>query len=128
MLRAVATDVRPLVSGLNVVYLYLRDLDRSVQFYRGHLGIPLEAETGWAEARLPQGIRFALHEWHEGVDEPGGGTVRLNFEVDDIDRAVEQLRGAHVHVGAVQREPYGSHAEFVDPDGYRFDLFQPPAP
>lgn len=122
-----ATEAKPLVSGLNVVYLYVRDFERSVGFYRDVLGIPLESQPGWAEATLPQGIRFALHATADTSAELGTGTVRLDFEVEDIDEAVERLRAAGVKVGEIHREVYGSHAEFVDPDGYRLDLFQPPA-
>ncbi len=130
MLRAMATDVTPLVSRINVVYLYVRDVERSLAFYRDVLGLPLEhhpSDPHWAEARLPNGLRFALHGWSGGGDEPGGGAVRVNFEVDEIDAAVERLRGAGVEVGTIHREQYGAHAEFVDPDGYRFDVFQAPA-
>ena len=59
-----------LVKRLNVVYLYVRDLDRSLAFYRDVLGIPIERDAhnpDWAEARFPDGMRFALHPWHEGV-------------------------------------------------------------
>ena len=129
MLRRMATDVTPLVSRINVVYLYVRDVERSLTFYRDVLGLPFEQDASdphWAEARLPNGLRLALHAWSAGVDEPGGGAVRVNFEVDDIDTAVERLRTAGVDVGVIHREAYGAHAEFVDPDGYRFDVFQAP--
>ena len=125
-----ATDVTPLVSRINVVYLYVRDIERSLSFYRDVLGIPLESDESdpnWAEARLENGLRFALHAAHEGVGPLGGGTVRVNFEVEDVDAAVERLRAAGVEVGPIHREDYGSHCEFVDPDGYRFDVYQPPA-
>ena len=42
MLPAMATDATPLVSRLNVVYLIVRDIERSLAFYRDVLGIPLE--------------------------------------------------------------------------------------
>ena len=124
-----ATDASPLVSGLNVVYLYVRDIERSAAFYRDVLGIPLELDDSdphWAEARLRNGLRFALHTWHGAAAEVGGGTVRLNFEVANVDEAAERLREAGVEVGEIHREDYGSHAEFVDPDGYRFDIFEAP--
>ncbi len=129
MLRRMATEVTPLVSRVNVVYLYVRDIERSLAFYREVLGLPLErhdSDPNWAEATLEQGLRFALHAAH-GDMQPLGGTVRVNFEVDDVDAAVDRLQAAGVEVGEIFREQYGSHVEFVDPDGYRFDLFEPPA-
>lgn len=114
-----------LVARINVVYLYVRDLDRSVAFYRDLLGIPLEREGNWAEATFRDGVRFALHLAH-GAEEVGSGTMRVDFEVADLDEAVEALRAAGVEVAEIEREVWGSACAFVDPDGYRLHLFQPP--
>ncbi len=120
-----ATDVQPVVKGLSVVYLYVRDLDRSLAFYRDVLGIPLErSDQVWAEARLGS-VRFALHALHAGVGEPQSGTMHADFEVDDIDEAAATVRAAGVDVREIRREPYGSHCTFFDPDGYELELFQP---
>ena len=119
------TDEQPVVNGLSVVYLYVRDLDRSLAFYRDVLGIPLAGSDGaWAEARLGS-TRFALHALHSGAGEPRSGTVRVDFEVEDIDQAAARLEATGVSVGEIQRERYGSHCTFVDPDGYELELFQP---
>jgi catechol 2,3-dioxygenase-like lactoylglutathione lyase family enzyme len=118
--------VPELVARINVVYLYVRDLDRSVAFYRDVLGIPLERQGDWAEATFRDGLRFALHLAH-GDEELGSGTVRVDFEVADIDESVAALRAAGVEAAEIEREFWGSACEFVDPDGYRLHLFQPPA-
>src|SRR2546423_14356098 len=68
MLLDMPTDVLPLVSRINVVYLYVREMERSLAFYRDLLGIPLAGDDDWQEADL--GVRFALHRWHEGVAPP----------------------------------------------------------
>jgi catechol 2,3-dioxygenase-like lactoylglutathione lyase family enzyme len=117
--------VAELVARISVVYLYVRDLDRSVAFYRDVLGIPLERGGDWAEATFRDGVRFALHLAH-GEEELGAGTARIDFEVADLDEAIEALRSAGVEVGEIEREVWGSACEFVDPDGYRLHLFQPP--
>lgn len=119
----------PLVSGINVFYLYVRDLERSVAFYRDRLGLPLELDAKdrrWAEASLPGGVRFALHEWHPDAGEIGAGTIRFDFEVADVAAAAERLRSAGVEVGEVRRAPWGSVCDFVDPDGYHVQLFEQP--
>jgi lactoylglutathione lyase len=127
MLRTMATDVTPFVSRISVVFLYVRDLERSLAFYRGVLGIPLRAEEdGWAEARLGD-ARFALHVAHEGVGELSSGSVHLDFEVRDADAATERVRAAGFEVVEVTREEWGTAVTVVDPDGYRIQLYQPPA-
>ena len=126
MLRPMATDAIPLVSRINVVYLYVRDMQRSLAFYRDLLGIPLEGDHDWQEATLG-GTRFALHLAHADVGQPSSGTIHVNLEVADADEAAARLREAGVEARETMREEYGVAYEVVDPDGYRVYLFQPPA-
>ena len=122
-----ATDAPPLVSRINNVHLYVSDMARSLAFYRDVLGIPLEGDEMWAEATLADGVRFAVHATHEGVGELSSGTVHLDFEVADADGAAERLRAAGLEVRETMRDEWGTAVEFVDPDGYRLYLFQPPS-
>ena len=122
MLRDVATEAAPLVTGLEVVYLYVKDMQRASAFYRDVLGIPLEGDEAWCEARLGE-TRFALHHWHEGAPEPSSGGIAVDFRVDDADAAAERLRAQGVEVTEQMREEYGISYELVDPDGYRVYLF-----
>jgi predicted enzyme related to lactoylglutathione lyase len=126
MLPRVRAAVEPLVRGINVVYLYVSDMERSLAFYRDVLGVPLEGDGHWQEARLGQ-TRFALHLAHEGVDELSAGTIHLDFEVADVEAAAERLRAAGADVRETMRDEWGSAVEIADPDGYRLYLFQPPA-
>jgi catechol 2,3-dioxygenase-like lactoylglutathione lyase family enzyme len=113
------------VTGISVVYLYVRDFEAAIAFFRDRLGVPLQPDgTGWAEAALG-GTRFALHAWHEGAPEPGSGGVRISFRVDDVDAAAARLRAAGVEVGPVQREEYGAHCDVIGPEGYVVSLFAP---
>jgi len=111
------------ISRINVVWLYVRDLQRSTTFYRDVLGIPLQGDGDWVEATFPDGVRFALHQAHGDVSP---GTVNVDFEVADIDDAVAKLAEAGVEVGTITREAFGCFAGFKDPDGYSLELFQPP--
>jgi predicted enzyme related to lactoylglutathione lyase len=114
-----------LVTQIDNVHLYVREMERSLGFYRELLGIPLEGDDHWQEADLG-GVRFALHEAPEGI-EPTPGTVKLNFRVGDADAAAERLRGQGVDVVEQMREEYGVSYRVVDPDGYRIYLFEPPS-
>jgi lactoylglutathione lyase len=125
MLPRVSTAVEPLVRGINVVYLYVSDMERSRGFYRDLLGIPLEGDGDWQEARLGE-TRFALHLAHEGVGALSAGTIHLDFEVADVDAAAQRLRSAGVEVKETMREAWGAAVEIADPDGYQLYLFQPP--
>jgi len=121
----VATSAPPLVSRINVVYLYVRDVARSLSFYRDLLGLPLEGDEHWAEAQLPGGVRFALHVTHDAGPVPSSGTIHLDFEVTDADAAADALRAAGVEVRGTVRDEWGTAVEGVDPDGYSVFLYQP---
>ena len=117
------------MARIGLVYLYVTDLARSYAFYRDLLGIPLEADAEdphWAEATLDGGVRFAIHLAPGGSAPQTPGTVRVNFEVDDIDAEAERLRAAGVSIGEVEREPWGSMVEVIDPDGYAVELYARP--
>jgi lactoylglutathione lyase len=126
MLRAMGTTTEPLVRRLNVIYLYVSEMERSVAFYRELLGIPLEGDDDWQEASLG-GTRFALHRAHEGLGPLTAGTIHVNLEVADLDAATRRLGEAGVAVEETMREEWGAAARIVDPDGYELFLFQRPA-
>jgi lactoylglutathione lyase len=126
MLRAVGTTAEPLVNRLNVVYLYVSEMERSLGFYRDLLGIPLEGDSDWQEAALG-GTRFALYLAHEGIGPLSSGSVHVNLQVADLDTATERLRAAGVEVEETMRDDWGAAARITDPDGYQLYLFQLPA-
>jgi len=53
----------------------------------------------------------------------------FNLIVDDLDRALGQvhLGGARV-VGEIEEHEYGRFGWFIDPDGNKVELWQPPIP
>jgi lactoylglutathione lyase len=114
------------VSNISVVYLYVRDMERSLVFYRDLLGIPLEGDEYWAETTFPGGTRFALHAAHEGVGELSSGTVNVSLEVEDADAATALLREHGADVQEAVRDSWGTAVDVVDPDGYTISLFQRP--
>ena len=124
MLLVVATRAAPLVTGLEVVYLYVEDMQRAARFYRDVLGIPLAGDEHWMEARLGE-TRLALHLWHEGAEGPGPCAIHVDFRVEDADAAAEQLRAQGIEVREQMREEYGVVYALADPDGNEIFLFGP---
>ena len=118
-----------LVTGVNAVFLYVADLDRSISFYRDVLGIPLAPHphnVDWAEHTFPTGVRFALHRAATPEAIRGSGSMKLDLEVADLDEAIERCREAGVEPRDVERDFWGSVFTITDPDGYAIDLFQRP--
>jgi predicted enzyme related to lactoylglutathione lyase len=120
------TQTPPLVTGLDNVHIYVREMGRSQAFYRDVLGIPLDGDDHWMEANLG-GVRFALHEASPSAPDMTSGGIAVNFRVEDADAAAARIREAGFEVREQMREEYGTSFEVVDPDGYRIYIFQPPA-
>ena len=108
--------------GVDSVYVWTSDMDRSIAFYEEVLGLELAYRGGndWAEFKAGS-IRLALHG--AGGDLPAGGTVV--FEVDDLDAAKAVLADRSIdltHEGEV--EGRSRFVEFRDPDGNGLSLIE----
>jgi predicted RNase H-like nuclease/predicted enzyme related to lactoylglutathione lyase len=89
---------------LSVIVVRVRDVAASAWFYRRAFGVPFEG----AEASV-EGIVVRL-----APAEAPTGAVELGFVVDELEAAHRQA----VQAGAeVLREPSGSTAAYLDPDG-----------
>lgn len=114
----------------------VKDLDAAREFYEGTLGLGIEVfseEFGVTALKLAGGLDVLMYRSPEMT--PASFTI-LNFEVDDIDAAVEALgeRGVsfqryegfdHDEKGIV-RGPGPSIAWFEDPSGNVIAVMQQP--
>jgi catechol 2,3-dioxygenase-like lactoylglutathione lyase family enzyme len=113
------------IEGLDLVFYWVADMDRSVAFYGGVLGLRLLRQDGdnWALFDAG-GRRFALHGAGEGGTVTPGGATAV-FSVGDLEaaRALLADRGVRSsHEGDV--EGYARFASFLDPDGNTFQLIE----
>jgi catechol 2,3-dioxygenase-like lactoylglutathione lyase family enzyme len=101
--------------------IYVTDMDRSVEFYTGTLGLGLAFRAGdsWAQIDAGRGLTLGLHVAPHGVPSPGtNGSITVGFEVArPIDEVARELGRRGV---AVRRPPSDGAAKlafFNDPDG-----------
>lgn len=120
----------------------VRDLDRSLAFYVGLLGMRLLrrkdfpdgqftlAFVGYEdEARMT--VIELTHNWGAAEYELGTAWGHLALGIEDIHAAVAHLAEAGVRVvrpaGPLQGDPREIIAFVEDPDGYRIELIEKPA-
>lgn len=108
---------------LDTVFVWVRDLDRSVAWY-SRLGIEPEARHGpWQEMRLDGETRFVLHQ---GERPEGDSTAVPSFRVDDLESEMSRL--AELGIRSTDRgitdTGAARFAGFLDPDGNEIQLLE----
>jgi catechol 2,3-dioxygenase-like lactoylglutathione lyase family enzyme len=103
------------------VVLYVRDMQRSIDFYRDTLGLQAAYESASWTTFATGHCTLALHAVE--VREPGVAEPDPTFVVDDA--AAERARLDHAGVTVTElREPVAGTRVFDvrDPDGNRFSI------
>jgi len=126
--------------------LRVADLERSLAFYTGPLGMRLHRQERYPEGRFT--LAFVgygheatdasielTHNWDETAYQQGTAYGHIALAVDSVTRSCARLQAAGVKVvrqagPMLARSPDRSapeHIAFIeDPDGYRIELIQQP--
>lgn len=110
------------------------DVERAVAFYTEHLGFDIALRGGPAFASVVNGNltlflsgpgSSGARQLPDGTAQTPGGYNRLVLEVDDLDAAVTELRGAEVTFrNTVEKGPGGRQIQISDPDGNPIEIFE----
>jgi lactoylglutathione lyase len=111
---------------IDYTMVIVSDMNRSVEFYRDQLGIPLKFQSPeWTEF-VTGATTLALHgggvpqqSSGDGKDKTAG-TCSIGFNVEDVDQTYEELKakGVKFVMPPTQREGEGIKlAVCIDPDG-----------
>ncbi len=106
-------------TGLNHIALNVRDLERSADFYRAHLGLKVVHKQGdflWVLGRSDDNRFLALFR----NDSPGLSHYAYTIEKFDPDEVVRKLNDAGIKH---RRERHGIY--FSDPDGLTVQVSGP---
>lgn len=100
--------------------LDVADLERSLAFWHGTLGVPLKLRgDGYAELQT-ETVLLLLRE--SPTPETGPGPA-LGWEVEDLGEAASRLEAAGIELGpAEDRGLAGRRRRFRDPDGHLLEL------
>jgi lactoylglutathione lyase len=125
---------------MRVLHTMLRvgDLDRSLAFYTGVLGMKLLRRQEYPDGRFtlafvgfaPEAVEAAIeltHNWDTPSYEPGNGFGHVAIEVPDAAAACDEIRrrgGKVVREAGPMKHGTTVIAFVEDPDGYRIELIQ----
>ena len=116
------------VLGIGGVFFRARDPDALRRWYAEHLGIELEdfgGATFSQDGELVWSIFAADTDYFESREQQ----LMINYRVSDLDAMLEQLRAAGVPVDErIEESENGRFGWANDPEGNRFELWQPPSP
>jgi predicted enzyme related to lactoylglutathione lyase len=118
------------VTGIGGIFFKARDPEKLRAWYREHLGVP-EDETGnvmFATQGDPgPGLVWSPFKADTTYFEPSKASFMVNYRVKDLRAMLIQLREAGAVVDdKVMDEPYGKFGWSMDPEGNRFELWEPP--
>lgn len=112
---------------IGAVVLLVSDMERSIDFYKNTLGLPLKnSSPDWAEF-FKDGTTLALHPMKEKLKERAGSRIGMlvGFMVNNMDETYQNLKKKNVEfLKEPKEEPFGKHAIILDPDGYMISIAQ----
>lgn len=113
------------VSGIGGFFFRADDPDALARWYEANLGIE-SMETKWSWHQEAGPTVFAPFRADTDYFGRMDQQVMLNFRVDDLDAMLDQLRAAGAAVeDEIAEASYGRFAHASDPEGNRFELWQP---
>lgn len=131
------------VTGIGGVFFKAHDARKLAAWYEQHLGITFEAAGNSDTAPM-----YHSFEWRENHDpkqlgstaysifpdktkyfEPSHASFMIDYRVKNLDRVLAKLRSEGVSVDQkIDDEPYGRFGWALDPEGNRFELWEPKTP
>lgn len=114
------------VTGIGGVFLRARDPAALAAWYAEHLGLEVE---GWGGAVLRSAggetLVWAPFPADTGYFGRPDQQAMVNYRVRDLDAMLARLRAAGVEVEGPQEVENGRFGWGTDPEGNRFELWQP---
>jgi lactoylglutathione lyase len=108
---------------LGAVILLVSDMNKSIQFYRETLNLPLKKESDeWTEFFNKETV-LALHPVKHKEKLKSGQHILIGFSASDFDNTVNKLKEKDVvFFKNPKEEGFGMHAIIEDPDGHLISI------
>ena len=113
------------LARLGAIIVLVTDMKRSIDFYQGLIGLPLNQQSlEWTEF-FNGGTVLALHPAKRKDKIKASPTILVGFMVNDLENSVKRLKEKGVKFFKEPRqEPFGKHAIFEDPDEHLISIVQ----
>jgi predicted enzyme related to lactoylglutathione lyase len=120
--------------GVGGIFFKSPDPDKLQGWYAQYLGISSQYDQGMSFAIFQPGEMpesgytvWSIHDSGTTYFAPSSKEFMFNLVVDNLEEALSQVAagGAQV-VGDIEKSEYGNFGWFVDPDGNKVELWQPP--
>lgn len=121
------------VIGIGGVFFKSPDRQGLGAWYAEHLGLEI-GEYGGVDFDVSQLPAEAFCVWGPFEEsttyfDPSEKPFMVNLVVDDLREALKQVEeGGAELVGEIQEYDYGRFGWFIDPEGTKIELWQPPEP
>jgi predicted enzyme related to lactoylglutathione lyase len=117
------------VTGIGGVFLRAKDPDALTKWYGDALGITFMGGGHFSmfTDEVPGSVTvFALFDHDDAyIGDPQRQSVMVNYRVDDLDAVVARLTSLGAVVEDILVEENGRFAWSTDPEGNRFELWEP---
>ncbi len=122
------------VTGIGGVFFQARDPAALRDWYREHLGVPVQTWGGaafsWSDTEgRPLGGSTIWSIAPEGSDSfaPGRASFLINYRVADLGALLKALREEGCQVlDKVEESEFGKFGWVLDPEGNKVELWEPP--
>jgi predicted enzyme related to lactoylglutathione lyase len=120
------------VLGIGGIFFKARDPKALAEWYRHHLGVPVEpGQTfgAFASAAAGEAAVWSVFPADTSYFGSGPSPLMVNYRVGNLDAMLKQLRAAGAQVDErVEEYDYGRFGWATDPEGNRFELWEPRGP
>jgi predicted enzyme related to lactoylglutathione lyase len=121
------------VTGIGGIFFKSEDPKKLKEWYRQHMGIEPDADGyvtfKWRELDKPEGKASTVWEPFPADTtyfEPTRSQFMINYRVRNLDAMLAQLRAAGATVDEkIEVMEFGKFGWATDPDGNRFELWEP---
>lgn len=117
-------DKRILTTNL---ILYCKKWEKTVQFYRDTLQLPVQFSSDWFyEFLLGETSRLSIaDEKRSSIKAPPCKGITITLEVEDIDLVWSDFSGRQLKPTPIQAHQWNARVFYIfDPDGHRLEIWQ----